>query len=55
MKYVVTRAVIYYDGSQENKSVIYPNIKVDDVKEYKVKLKSLVVCDRIYLNFEECD
>ena len=55
MNYLITKAVIYYDDSKDNKSIIIPNQVVDDIKSYKADLKKLVKCDRIHLTFEEVE
>ena len=58
MKYLVNKAVIYYDESidnKDNKSSISHNVVVDDIDEYKASLKYLINCDRIYLSYEEVD
>ncbi len=58
MKYLVNKAVIYYDESidnKDNKSSISPNVVVDDIDKYKASLKDLINCDRIYLSYEEVD
>ena len=55
MKYLVNKAVIYYDESIDNKSSISPNVVVNDIDEYKASLKDLINCDRIYLTYEEVD
>ena len=55
MKYLVNKAVIYYDESIDNKRSISPNVVVDDIDEYKASLKDLINCDRIYLSYEEVD
>ena len=54
MKYLVKKAVIYYDKI-DNQSSISPNVVVDDIDEYKASLKDLINCDRIYLSYEEVD
>ena len=55
MKYLITKAVIHYDESKDNKSIITPNQAVSDIEVYKSDLKRLVSCDRVYLTFEEVD
>ena len=55
MKYLITKAVIYYDKSSDNNSSIIPNVVVESTEVYKSELKKLVNCDRIYLSFEEVD
>jgi hypothetical protein len=54
MKYLVKKAVIYYDKI-DNQSSILPNVIIDDMDVYKASLKSLINCDRIYLTYEEVD
>ena len=55
MKYLITKAVIYYDKSSDNNSSIIPNVVVESTEVYKEELKKLVKCDRVYLSFEEVD
>jgi len=55
MKYLITKAVIYYDKSSDNNSSIIPNVTVFSTEEYKEELKKLIKCDRVYLSFEEVD
>ena len=52
MKYLITKAVIYYDKSSDNNSSIIPNVTVFSTEEYKEELKKLIKCDRVYLSFE---
>ena len=55
MKYLVTKAVIYYDKGIDNKDSIIPNVIVDNTDVYKSELKKLIKCDRIYLSQEEVE
>ena len=55
MKYLITKAVIYYDKSSDNNNSIIPNVVVESTEVYKEELKKLVKCDRIYLSHEEVD
>ena len=55
MNYLITKTVIYYDDSKDNKSIIIPNQVVSDIEKYKADLKMLVKCDRVYLTFEEVE
>ena len=55
MKYLITKAVIYYDKSSDNNSSIIPNVTVFSTEEYKEELKKLINCDRVYLSFEEVE
>ena len=55
MKHLITKAVIYYDEGIENKSIITPNQKVDNVEDYKKELKRLINFNRVYLTFEEVE
>lgn len=55
MKYLITKAVIYYDKGIDNKDSIEPNVQVENTEVYKSELKKLVKCDRIYLSHEEVD
>lgn len=55
MKYLITKAVIYYDKSSDNNSSIIPNVVVESTEIYKEELKKLVNCDKVYLSFEEVE
>ena len=55
MKYLITKAVIYYDKSSDNNSTISPNIVVKSTNDYKEELKKLVNFNRVYLSFDEVD
>lgn len=53
MKYLITKAIIYYSENQQDKDIVKPNITTHNINEYKKLLSGLIKCDRIRLSYEE--